>query len=161
MNKIVAILICIFCIQAMSAQTTLSINFLKSNKWILLEDGVEEGKIDTTIVSFDNKKMYTSEHIHFFHPIRKEVVDKTLKVDYTYYLSNAITDNYDSTKVGKATSGKYITLHNVTSKNVDPDDFTIFEITQKSDSEIVLTLCGFPHGYFNEIGRKMTLKKKQ
>lgn len=52
----------------MNAQTTLSINFLKSNKWILLEDGVEEGKIDTTIVSFDNKKMYTSEHIHFFHP---------------------------------------------------------------------------------------------
>ena len=44
---------------------------------------------------------------------------------------------------------------------MDPDDFTIFEITQKSDSEIVLTLCGFPHGYFNEIGREMILRKKQ
>ena len=161
MKKIVAIIVCIFCIQTMNAQTTLSINFLKSNKWILLEDGVEEGKIDTTIVSFDNKKMYTSEHIHFFHPIRKEVVDKTLKVDYTYYLSNAITDNYDATKVGKTTSGKYITLHNVTSKKVDPNDYTTFEITKKSNSEIVLTLCGFPPDRFNEIGRKFLLLKKQ
>ena len=157
MNKIVAILICIFGIQAMSAQTTLSSNFLKSNKWLFVEDGGE----DTLAVSFDKEKMYTSQHIHFFHPIRKEVVDTTLKVDYTYYLSDAITDNYDATKVGKTTSGKYITLHNVTSKNVDSGDFTIFEITQISNAEIFLTLCGFPSGYFNELGRKFLLRKKQ
>ena len=157
MNKIVAILICIFGIQTMSAQTTLNISLLKSNKWMLIEDGTK----DTVHVSFDNKKMYASEHLHYIHPIRKEVVDTTLKVDYTYYLSDAITDNYDATKVGKTTSGKYITLHNVTSKNVDSGDFTIFEITQISNAEIFLTLCGFPSGYFNELGRKFLLRKKQ
>ena len=94
MNKIVAILICIFGIQAMSAQTTLSINFLKSNKWILLEDGVEKGKKDTTVISFDNKKMYTSTHYHFFHPIRKEVVDKTLNIDCTYYLTDVVKGDH-------------------------------------------------------------------
>ena len=157
MNKIVAILICIFGIQTMNAQTTLNISLLKSNKWMLIEDGTK----DTVHVSFDNKKMYASEHLHYIHPIRKEVVDTTLKVDYTYYLSDAITDNYDATKVGKTTSGKYITLHNVTSKNVDSGDFTIFEITQISNAEIFLTLCGFPSGYFNELGRKFLLRKKQ
>ena len=64
MNKIIAIIICMFGIQTMNAQTTLSIGFLKSNKWMILEDGVEEGKKDTTFVSFDNKKMYTSTHYH-------------------------------------------------------------------------------------------------
>ena len=122
---------------------------------------IEDGTKDTVHVSFDNKKMYASEHLHYIHPIRKEVVDTTLKVDYTYYLSDAITDNYDATKVGKTTSGKYITLHNVTSKNVDSGDFTIFEITQISNAEIFLTLCGFPSGYFNELGRKFLLRKKQ
>ena len=78
MNKIVAIIVCIFCIQTMNAQTTLSINFLKSAKWMIIKEGVEEGTKDTTVISFDNKKMYTSTHYHFFHPIRKEVVDKTL-----------------------------------------------------------------------------------
>ena len=161
MNKIVAILICIFCIQAMSAQTTLSINFLKSNKWILLEDGVEKGKKDTTVISFDNNKMYTSTHYHFFHPQKKKIIDTTLKVDCTYYLSDVVTGNYDATKVGKATNGKYITFHNVTSKYEDPNGYSTFEITRSSNSEIVLTLCSFTSGEFDQVGRKMILKKKQ
>lgn len=161
MNKIVAIIVCIFCIQTMNAQTTLSINFLKSNKWILLEDGVEEGKIDTTIVSFDNKKMYASEHLHYIHPKSRKVIDKTLKIDYTYYLSNAVSDSYDAGKVGKATTGNFITVHNVSSTYVDSGDYTTFEITKKSNSEIVLTLCSFPSDRFNKIGRKFLLIKKQ
>ena len=146
----------------MSAQTTLSINFLKSNKWILLEDGVEKGKKDTTVISFDNEKMYTSEHLHFVHPVSGEVKDKIKKVDFTYYLSDTITDNYDATKVGKATSGKYLTLHNITSKYLDSSgDYTIFEVTPKNNSEITLTLCGFPPNYINKKGRKFSLIKKQ
>ena len=88
MNKIIAIIICMFGIQTMNAQTTLSIGFLKSNKWMILEDGVEEGKKDTTFVSFDNKKMYTSTHYHFFHPVKKKVIDRTLKCEKAYYLLN-------------------------------------------------------------------------
>ena len=42
MNKIIAIIICMFGIQTMNAQTTLSIGFLKSNNWMILEDGVEK-----------------------------------------------------------------------------------------------------------------------
>ena len=64
MNKIVAILICFFALQAMNAQTTLNISLLKSNKWMLIEDGTK----DTVHVSFDNKKMYASEHLHYIHP---------------------------------------------------------------------------------------------
>ena len=161
MNKIVAIIVCIFCIQTMNAQTTLSINFLKSAKWMIIKEGVEEGKKDTTVISFDNKKMYTSTHYHFFHPIRKEVVDKTLKIDHEYYLSDVIPGNYDATKVGKATNGKYITFHNVTSKYEDPNGYSTFEITRSSNSEIVLTLCSFTSGEFDQVGRKMILKKKQ
>ena len=145
----------------MNAQTTLSIDFLKSNKWILLKEGVEDGKKDTTVISFDNKKMYTSTHYHFFHPIRKEVVDKTIKIDHAYYLSDAIPDNYDATIVGKATNGKYITFHNVTSKYEDPNGYSTFEVTRKSDTEIVLTLCSFPPEEIDQIGRKLTLIKKQ
>ena len=161
MNKILAILIFVFCIQTMNAQTTLSINFLKSNKWMIIEDGIEDGKKDTTVISFDSKKMYTSTHYHFFHPIRKEVVDKTIKIDYVYYLSDAIFGNYDATKVGKATSGKYITFHNVTSSYEGPNGYSTFEVTRSSNSEIVLTLCSFASGVFDQIGRKLTLKKKQ
>lgn len=145
----------------MSAQTTLSINFLKSAKWMIIKEGVEEGKKDTTVISFDNKKMYTSTHYHFIHPIRKEVVDKTLKIDHAYYLSDVIPGNYDATKVGKATNGKYITFHNVTSKYEDPNGYSTFEITRSSNSEIVLTLCSFTSGEFDQVGRKMILKKKQ
>ena len=161
MNKIFAILVCIFCIQTMSAQATLSINFLKSAKWMIIKEGVEEGTKDTTVISFDNKKMYTSTHYHFFHPIRKEVVDKTLKIDHAYYLSDVIPSNYDSTKAGKATNGKYITFHNVTSKYEDPNGYSTFEITRSSNSEIVLTLCSFTPGEIDQVGRKMILKKKQ
>ena len=161
MNKIIAILICIFGIQTMSAQTTLSINFLKSNKWILLEDGVEKGKKDTTVISFDNEKMYTSTHYHFFHPQKKEIIDTTLKVDCTYYLTDVITGNYDATKVGKATNGKYITFHNVTSKYEDPNGYSTFEVTRKSNSEIVLTLRSFSPDTFDTIGRELILIKKQ
>lgn len=161
MNKIFAILVCIFCIQTMSAQATLSINFLKSAKWMIIKEGVEEGTKDTTIISFDNKKMYTSTHYHFFHPIRKEVVDKTLKIDHAYYLSDAIPSNYDATKVGKATNGKYITFHNVTSKYENSNGYSTFEITRSSNSEIVLTLCSFTPGEIDQVGRKMILKKKQ
>ena len=161
MNKILAILIFVFCIQTMNAQTTLSINFLKSNKWMIIEDGIEDGKKDTTVISFDSKKMYTSTHYHFFHPVRKEVVDKTIKIDHVYYLSDAIYGNYDATKVGKATSGKYITFHNVTSSYEDPNGYSTFEVTRSSNSEIVLTLCSFTSGEIDQIGRKLTLKKKQ
>ena len=145
----------------MSAQTTLSINFLKSNKWILLEDGVEKGKKDTTVISFDNNKMYTSTHYHFFHPQKKKIIDTTLKVDCTYYLSDVVTGNYDATKVGKATNGKYITFHNVTSKYEDPNGYSTFEITRSSNSEIVLTLCSFTPGEIDQVGRELILKKKQ
>ena len=161
MNKIVAILMCIFGIQAMNAQPTLSSNFLKSSKWILLEDGVEKEKKDTTVISFDNKKMYTSTHYHFFHPQKKEIIDTTLKVDCTYYLTDVVTGNYDVTKVGKATNGKYITFHNVTSKYEDPNGYSTFEVTRKSDTEIVLTLCSFPPDTFDTVGRELTLIKKQ
>ena len=157
MNKIFAILVCIFCIQTMSAQATLNISLLKSYKWMLIEDGTK----DTVHVSFDNKKMYASEHLHYIHPKSRKVIDKTLKIDYTYYLSNAVSDSYDAGKVGKATTGKFITVHNVSSTYVDSDDYTTFEITKKSNSEIVLTLCGFPPDRFNEIGRKFLLLKKQ
>ena len=161
MNKIVAIIVCIFCIQTMNAQTTLSINFLKSAKWMLIKEGVEEGKKDTTVISFDNRRMYTSTHYHFFHPIRKEVVDKTLKIDHAYYLSDAIPSNYDATKVRKATNGKYITFHNVTSKYENPNGYSTFEITRSSNSEIVLTLCSFTPGEIDQVGRELILKKKQ
>ena len=158
MNKIVAILMCIFGIQTMSAQTTLSSSLLKSNKWLFVENGSE----DSLTVSFDNEKMYTSEHLHFVHPVSGEVKDKIKKVDFTYYLSDTITDNYDATKVGKATSGKYLTLHNITSKYLDSSgDYTIFEVTPKNNSEITLTLCGFPPNYINKKGRKFSLIKKQ
>ena len=53
MNKIVAILICIFCIQTMNAQTTLSINFLKSAKWMIIKEGIEEGTKDTTVITLN------------------------------------------------------------------------------------------------------------
>ena len=157
MNKIVAILICIFCIQTINAQTTLNISLLKSNKWMLIEDGTK----DTVHVSFDNKKMYASEHLHYIHPKSRKVINKTLKIDYTYYLSNAVSDSYDAGKVGKATTGKFITVHNVSSTYVDSGDYTTFEITKKSNSEIVLTLCSFPSDRFNKIGRNFLLIKKQ
>ena len=88
----------------MRAQTTLNISLLKSNKWMLIEDGTK----DTVHVSFDNKKMYASEHLHYIHPKSRKVIDKTLKIDYTYYLSNAVSDSYDAGKVGKATTGNLL-----------------------------------------------------
>ena len=127
MNKIVAIIVCIFCIQTMNAQTTLSINFLKSAKWMIIKEGVEEG----------------------------------IKIDHAYYLSDVIPGNYDATKVGKATNGKYITFHNVTSKYENPNGYSTFEITRSSNSEIVLTLCSFTPGEIDQVGRELILKKKQ
>ena len=115
----------------MSAQATLNISLLKSNKWMLIEDGTK----DTVHVSFDNKKMYASEHLHYIHPKSRKVIDKTLKIDYTYYLSNAVSDSYDAGKVGKATTGKFITVHNVSSTYVDSDDYTTFEITKNKKSK--------------------------
>ena len=165
MKKIIAILICLFGIQIMNAQLTLSIDFLKSNKWMRLEDGVEEGKIDTTFISFDNKKMYTSTHYHFFHPIKKKVIDTTLKCEGAYYISNTFNNSYDSAKVGKPTIGKYITFHDLTTRIVNPNEFQTYEIIRKSDSEIVLILRSFSPDYLELIefhpGGKMILKKRK
>ena len=157
MNKILAILIFVFCIQTMNAQTTLTISILKSNRWMLIEDGTK----DTVLVSFDNKKMYTSEHIHYVHPRSGKVIDETLKINYTYYLLDTFSTGYDAEKVGKATSGKFITVHNVSSAYVDSSEYTTFEIKKKSNSEYILTLCGFPPESYNNTGRIFFLKKKQ
>ena len=111
------------------------------------------------------KKMYTSTHYHFFHPIKKKVIDRTLKCEEAYYLSNTLHNSYDAAKVGKATTGKYITFHSLTARDVDPNDFQTYEITRESDSEIVLTLRNFSHNYLDLIGfqpdGEMILKKKQ
>ena len=156
MNKIITILICLFGLHTISAQTSLDISFLKNNNWMLIE---EEGK-DTLIVSFDNERMYTSEHIHFFHPISGKHFENTLKIDFTYYLSDTITDSYDATKVGKVPSGRYLTVHNLTAKHTNPNDYTTFEVTKKSSSEIVLTLYSFSANYLNKKGRIFLLKRK-
>ena len=122
---------------------------------------IEDEMKDTMFVSFDNKKMYTSERLHYVHPKSGKVIDKTLTINYTYYLSDAVSGGYNAKKVGKATSGRYITVHNISSNYVDSGDYTTFEITKMSNSEIVLTLCGFPSNSFNKMGRIFFLKKRQ
>ena len=78
-------------------------------------------------------------------------------------------DNYDEkikimligeSKIGKTSSGKYIVLHNVSSRYSDDGHFVVWEATVNDNSKIELTLRK-SHKRLDMLGRKLVIMKKE
>ena len=96
----------------------------------------------------------------FNDPITGQKIDEILKVDHTYYLTNEIPNNFEQSKIGKTSSGKYIVLHNVSSRYSDDGHFVVWEATVNDNSKIELTLRK-SHKRLDMLGRKLVIMKKE
>jgi len=174
MNKLLVMTLCVFSftlVRAQSLDPIIYTNTLKNSKWILVNkrligfDEVSKDdvyRIDTVFISFDNSKMHTMEHLKDENPITGQKIDDIIKGDYSYYLTNEIPKKIEKSKIGKVASGKYIVWHNTSSKNVDPDEYDVWEVFETDNSKIVLQFkdTSLPYVYLPE-GAKITFIKKE
>jgi hypothetical protein len=172
MNKLLVMVLCVFSftlVRAQSLDPIIYTNTLKKNKWILVNkrligfDEVSKDdvyRLDTVFISFDNSKMHTMEHLNEENPITGQKIDEILKVDHTYYLTNEIPNNFEQSKIGKTSSGKYIVLHNVSSRYSDDGHYVVWEATVNDNSKIELTLRK-SHKRLDMLGRKLVIMKKE
>ena len=172
MNKLLVMVLCVFSftlVRAQSLDPIIYTNTLKNSKWIPVNkrligfDEVSKDdvyRLDTVFISFDNSKMH--KHHKDENPITGEKIDKILKADYSYYLTNEVPQKFEKSKIGKVTSGKFIVWHNVTSKNVDPEEYEVWEVVETDNSKIVLQFkdTSLPYVYIIE-GAKITFIKKE
>jgi hypothetical protein len=75
-------------------------------------------------------------------------------------LTNEIPNNFEQSKIGKTSSGKYIVLHNVSSRYSDDGHFVVWEATVNDNSKIELTLRK-SHKRLDMLGRKLVIMKKE
>ena len=172
MNKLLVMVLCVFSftlVRAQSLDPIIYTNTLKKNKWILVNkrligfDEVSKDdvyRLDTVFISFDNSKMH--KHHKDENPITGEKIDKIIKGEYSYYLTNEAPKKFEKSKIGKVTSGKYIVWHNTSSKNVDPEEYEVWEVVETDNSKIVLQFkdTSLPYVYIIE-GAKITFIKKE
>ena len=164
--------LCVFSftlVRAQSLDPIIYTNTLKKNKWIQVNkrligfDEVSKDdvyRLDTVFISFDNSKMH--KHHKDENPITGEKIDKIIKGEYSYYLTNEAPKKFEKSKIGKVTSGKYIVWHNTSSKNVDPEEYEVWEVVETDNSKIVLQFkdTSLPYVYIIE-GAKITFIKKE
>ena len=172
MNKLLVMILCVFSftlVRAQSLDPIIYTNTLKKNKWIQVNkrligfDEVSKDdvyRLDTVFISFDNSKMH--KHHKDENPITGEKIDKIIKGEYSYYLTNEAPKKFEKSKIGKVTSGKYIVWHNTSSKNVDPEEYEVWEVVETDNSKIVLQFkdTSLPYVYIIE-GAKITFIKKE
>ncbi len=164
--------LCVFSftlVRAQSLDPIIYTNTLKNSKWIQVNkrligfDEVSKDdvyRLDTVFISFDNSKMH--KHHKDENPITGEKIDKIIKGEYSYYLTNEAPKKFEKSKIGKVTSGKYIVWHNTSSKNVDPEEYEVWEVVETDNSKIVLQFkdTSLPYVYIIE-GAKITFIKKE
>ena len=174
MNKLLVMILCVFSftlVRAQSLDPIIYTNTLKNSKWIQVNkrligfDEVSKDdvyRLDTVFISFDNSKMHTMEHLNEENPIIGQKIDKIIKGEYSYYLTNEAPKKFEKSKIGKVTSGKYIVWHNTSSKNADPDEYDVWEVFETDNSKIVLQFkdISLPYVYLPE-GAKITFIKKE
>ena len=170
MNKLLVMVLCVFSftlVRAQSLDPIIYTNTLKKNKWILVNkkligfDEVSKDdvyRLDTVFISFDNSKMH--KHHKDENPITGEKIDKIIKGEYSYYLTNEAPKKFEKSKIGKVTSGKYIVWHNVSSRYSDDGHFVVWEATVNDNSKIELTLRK-SHKRLDMLGRKLVIMKKE
>ena len=172
MKRILVMILCVFSftlVRAQSLDPIIYTNTLKKSKWIQVNkrligfDEVSKDdvyRLDTVFISFDNSKMH--KHHKDENPITGEKIDKIIKGEYSYYLTNEAPKKFEKSKIGKVTSGKYIVWHNTSSKNVDPDEYDVWEVFETDNSKIVLQFkdTSLPYVYLPE-GAKITFIKKE
>ena len=172
MNKLLVMVLCVFSftlVRAQSLDPIIYTNTLKKSKWIQVNkrligfDEVSKDdvyRLDTVFISFDNSKMH--KHHKDENPITGEKIDKIIKGEYSYYLTNEAPKKFEKSKIGKVTSGKYIVWHNTSSKNVDPEEYEVWEVVETDNSKIVLQFkdTSLPYVYIIE-GAKITFIKKE
>jgi hypothetical protein len=172
MNKLLVMVLCVFSftlVRAQSLDPIIYTNTLKNSKWIQVNkrligfDEVSKDdvyRLDTVFISFDNSKMH--KHHKDENPITGEKIDKIIKGEYSYYLTNEAPKKFEKSKIGKVTSGKYIVWHNTSSKNVDPEEYEVWEVVETDNSKIVLQFkdTSLPYVYIIE-GAKITFIKKE
>ena len=172
MNKLLVMILCVFSftlVRAQSLDPIIYTNTLKKSKWIQVNkrligfDEVSKDdvyRLDTVFISFDNSKMH--KHHKDENPITGEKIDKIIKGEYSYYLTNEAPKKFEKSKIGKVTSGKYIVWHNTSSKNVDPEEYEVWEVVETDNSKIVLQFkdTSLPYVYIIE-GAKITFIKKE
>ena len=165
-------ILCVFSftlVRAQSLDPIIYTNTLKKSKWIQVNkrligfDEVSKDdvyRLDTVFISFDNSKMH--KHHKDENPITGEKIDKIIKGEYSYYLTNEAPKKFEKSKIGKVTSGKYIVWHNTSSKNVDPEEYEVWEVVETDNSKIVLQFkdTSLPYVYIIE-GAKITFIKKE
>ena len=112
---------------------------------------------DTTIYTFDKRKQYSTTHMTCKKPPKgHEAIDKTFQRECFYYLTNTIPQKFEYSKVGKASSGKYIVMP-MDEINSKPNHFEVWEITQNDSDKKVFTLRKFPIDDY--IGARLGAKK--
>ena len=124
-----------------SSSPRLTLEYLMSHKWY--PDIYEEEDLDTSFVTYtltqEIDSVFTEEG-----EIELYLSD--------YYLSDTKDLNFDSTKVGKSTSGKYL----ITQRGTVEENLTfIMEVTFISDEKMLLknltvgyTSCGYTTTYY-------------
>jgi hypothetical protein len=152
MNKFFLILVInVVSVCTLRAQT-LSAKILRANNW----ERMDNNKTYTVQCNFDLKKMYTHIHYKLYHPIKKCEIDTTINVAYNYYLTNVFPQEFSPNEVGVASSGKYLVLHNITARIVEPGECLVYEVSKLSDSEIEFNILYAPN---KRVGKKIFRKK--
>ena len=115
MNKLLVMVLCVFSftlVRAQSLDPIIYTNTLKNSKWIQVNkrligfDEVSKDdvyRLDTVFISFDNSKMHTMEHLNEENPIIGQKIDKIIKGEYSYYLTNEAPKKFEKSKIGKVT----------------------------------------------------------
>ena len=113
MNKLLVMILCVFSftlVRAQSLDPIIYTNTLKKSKWIQVNkrligfDEVSKDdvyRLDTVFTSFDNSKMH--KHHKDENPITGEKIDKIIKGEYSYYLTNEAPKKFEKSKIGKVT----------------------------------------------------------
>ena len=162
-NKYLAIMFFLCGCMSVHAQV-IDINKLNKSKWMFKNEIMVDlgNDRDTIRVTFDKKKLYFTEHQVLKHPKTGEIIDRTWGGEYTYYLTDDISyeynfQNFDHSKVGKVSSGKFICLWHEKGSYME-----VWELSEKKDSVAVVTCRIFTRRVYGiHVGRKITLRREQ
>lgn len=126
MKHIIATLILLFGISNLNAQQTISLNQLVGTKW-KLESEETRSEMTWTFSSTEFTRTTTYNFPHpLINPITKEVKPTVYNDCFRYYLSTTSPSQFDKSKVGKSTSGQYLTILSL--KN-ELEYYTIMSLT--------------------------------
>lgn len=126
MKHIIATLILLFGISNLNAQQTISLNQLVGTKW-KLESEETRREMTWTFSSTEFTRTTTYNFPYpLINPITKEVKPAVYNDCFRYYLSTTSPSQFDKSKVGKSTSGQYLTILSL--KN-ELEYYTIMSLT--------------------------------